>query len=336
MSASDASRIGAARTRRHVAKAAALVWLALLDRTLRPGEARAQTAAAGPVGAPSDRCWCCGQVQTAPPEPDPGQPVDVLDKQSDEAAEARYARAQCDCDGCTRCQRRIVEGRLRTARTADDDCEEEVQFDLPRPPYARTGARAPCFLRGTRIRTAAGYRCIEELAPGEQLPSVFGGLRLIRRIRRTVLDRAAGTAPWPVHARPICIAPSAIAEDVPAAALMLTAAHALFIDGCLIPAGDLVNGTTIAPHETPGPVLELFHIELDGHDVIDAEGCPCESLLMPGQEACAPRLGFHGRRREVASRLRSAVAPWIDRRRPLDVIRDRLEGRGERPQRAGR
>jgi hypothetical protein len=291
MSPSDASRIGTVRTRRHIAKAAALVWLALLDRTLRPGDARAQTAGEGPTDAPSDRC-----------------------------------------------QRRIVDGRLRSGRAVprragpadDDDCEEDVQFDLPRPPYARA-ARAPCFLRGTRIRTAAGYRRIEDLTPGELLPSVFGGLRPIRRIRRTVLDRAAGPAPWPVHARPIRIAPSAIADNVPAAALTLTAAHALFIDGCLIPAGDLVNGTTIAPHETAGPMLELFHIELDSHDVIDAEGCSCESLLLPGQKACAPRLGFHGRGREAASRLRSAVAPWFDRRQPLDIVRDRLEGRGERP-----
>src|SRR4051812_32957738 len=56
MSPSDAARIGTVRTRRHIAKAAALVWLALLDRTLRPGDARAQTAGEGPTDAPSDRC----------------------------------------------------------------------------------------------------------------------------------------------------------------------------------------------------------------------------------------------------------------------------------------
>jgi hypothetical protein len=48
---------------------------------------------------------------------------------------------------------------------------------------------------------------------------------------------------------------------------------------------------------------------------------------MPSQQECAPRLGFAGRRREVVSRLRSAAASRFDRRRPLDIIRDRLDER---------
>jgi hypothetical protein len=43
---------------------------------------------------------------------------------------------------------------------------------------------------------------------------------------------------------------------------------------------------------------------------------------------CAPRLGFNGGRSELMSRLRSAVSVWLDRRRALDVIRDRIEERG--------
>jgi hypothetical protein len=328
MPTSDSSRTGPSRTRRHVTKAVVLTGLALFDRVLRPAAA---------YGAPErDRCWCCGQVR--PPEAGPGPTDAVTSKETDDEAEDRYQQAQCDCEGCTKCSR-VVGGRLRPARavprayeTGEDDCVEEAEYDLPRPPYVRAGGgrgAVPCFLRGTRIRTAAGDRRIEALAPGELLPSLFGGLQPVRRVRRTVLMRAEGAA-WPVHAQPIRIAPSAIADGVPAAPLLLTAAHALLIDGCLIPAGDLVNETTIVPHRTDGRgALELFHIELDRHDVIEAEGCPCESLLLPAQEACAPRLSFDGRRREVASRLRSAIAPWLDRRQPLDIIRDRVEARGE-------
>jgi hypothetical protein len=42
----------------------------------------------------------------------------------------------------------------------------------------------------------------------------------------------------------------------------------------------------------------------------------------------APVLAFNGARSEVASRIRSAISPWFDIRRPLDVIRDRIEERG--------
>jgi hypothetical protein len=44
-------------------------------------------------------------------------------------------------------------------------------------------------------------------------------------------------------------------------------------------------------------------------------------------QACAPELAFHGGRSQLSSHLRSAIAPLIDRRRPLDRIRDSLEAR---------
>ena len=42
---------------------------------------------------------------------------------------------------------------------------------------------------------------------------------------------------------------------------------------------------------------------------------------------CASWVGF-GRRIEMKSRFRSAISPWIDRRKKLDIIRDELEERG--------
>jgi hypothetical protein len=98
----------------------------------------------------------------------------------------------------------------------------------------------------------------------------------------------------------------------------------------LIPAGDLVNGTTIRRHEADGfDTLDYYHLKLAGHDVITAQGTPCESLLLDGHEAdapsrarlrldrlsgptpttCAPRLSFNGGRNASRSRLRSALSP---------------------------
>jgi hypothetical protein len=62
--------------------------------------------------------------------------------------------------------------------------------------------------------------------------------------------------------------------------------------------------------------------------VLDAEGAPCESLRNASGETCVPMLSFGGGRGELRSRLRSAAALVVDRRQPIDVIRDSLEERG--------
>jgi len=41
-----------------------------------------------------------------------------------------------------------------------------------------------------------------------------------------------------------------------------------------------------------------------------------------------PLLSFYGGRDQLRSRLRSAASIVLDRRQPLDVIRDQLEERG--------
>jgi hypothetical protein len=112
----------------------------------------------------------------------------------------------------------------------------------------------------------------------------------------------------------------------------------------LVPVELLINGTTITRFEPEGDELELFHIKLESHDVIYAEGVPTETLLdvsesfanfadyvrrygMPTSEEtpCLPVIPVHGGLVELMSRARSALSPWIDLRDRADVVRDRLE-----------
>jgi len=58
------------------------------------------------------------------------------------------------------------------------------------------------------------------------------------------------------------------------------------------------------------------------------QGAACESLRRPGVEPCLPLLSFNGHRSELRSRLRSALSVVVDRRQPLDIIRDTIEERG--------
>src|ERR1051325_7428001 len=199
-----------------------------------------------------------------------------------------------------------------------------------------------CFLRGTTIRTAEGDRKIEDLVEGDLLPTVFGGMRPVQWIGRYPFRGSNPAKAWVRDALTVRVVRSALGPDIPNADLYVTQAHALLIDGVLVPAGHLINGTTITLYDADAlDKLEFFHIKLEAHDVIYAEGAPCETLvevdekavnfaeyLRRNQEArCAPWAGF-GPRIKMKSHFRSALAPWIDRRQKLDIIRDRLQERG--------
>jgi hypothetical protein len=184
-----------------------------------------------------------------------------------------------------------------------------------------------CFLRGTLIRGADGYRPIETLAVGDLLPTRFSGTAAIRKsIRYTVYRDDAGS--WPEDCRLVRISAGALGDNMPIRDLFVTNAHAMFLDGVLVPIGSLVNGKTISFDERIDvDALEYFHVAFARHDVIDAEGALCESHRDAAMQACAPELAFHGGRSQFSSHLRSAIAPLIDRRQPLDRIRDSLEAR---------
>ena len=118
-----------------------------------------------------------------------------------------------------------------------------------------------------------------------------------------------------------------LAADVPHADLYVSQQHGIFTDGVLVRAGSLVNGTTIALHDA-GDVCELeyYYIKLQSHDVIYAEGAPCETFA-ESADHFVPVLSFAGSRSLMKSHLRSALSPLVDRREKIDVIRDRLEDR---------
>src|SRR6516225_1552359 len=205
-----------------------------------------------------------------------------------------------------------------------------------------------CFLKGTNIRTAEGDRKVEDLSSGDLLPTVFEGICPIQWIGRYSLKKSDPTKAWVKKVLPVRISRSALGLDVPCAELYVTKEHELLIDGVLVTAGSLINGTTITvynPRELDA--LEFFHIKLERHNAIYAEGTPCGTMRYVEESAvnfaeyirrfgppttqevpCAPLLSCTGAQREIKSRFRSAISPWIDHRQKIDIIRDELEERG--------
>ena len=215
------------------------------------------------------------------------------------------------------------------------------------PPFCEFKCAVNCFLRGTRIETPDGYRNIEDLAVGDLLLTRFGGAQPIQWIARRKFEKADPSKPWVKDVRPVKLAKSALGDNAPSADLFVTSGHALLIDGVLVPAGCLINGETITRHAAAEwRMLEYFHIKLASHDVILAQGVACETLRRVNEDSsdfgdylrqhgaqeanaplCAPFVGAIGGRAQTLSHLRSALAPWLDRRQPIDVIRDRLDDR---------
>ena len=158
--------------------------------------------------------------------------------------------------------------------------------------------------------------------------TVSGQLRAIKQ----VISWKAAREPnqdWTDDVAPIKICRSALAPNVPHRDLYLSPAHALYLDGVLIRVKGLVNGRSIVRcSKGEEDRLKYFHLELEDHQVIFAEGAPVELALGDWMISFAPRW-FDGRKSQLASRLRSAISPWVDRRKVVDKVRDRLDVRGE-------
>ncbi|HEY0913017.1 MAG TPA: Hint domain-containing protein, partial [Bradyrhizobium sp.] len=136
-----------------------------------------------------------------------------------------------------------------------------------------------CYCPGTLILTSRGERPIEQLAIGDRLVTRSGARRRIRWIgRRSYAGRfAAGQK----HILPICIKAGALEAGLPRRDLWISPQHAMYLEGVLIEAKDLTNGVSIVQADQVEKV-EYFHVELETHDVIFAEGALSESFLDDG------------------------------------------------------
>jgi hypothetical protein len=129
-----------------------------------------------------------------------------------------------------------------------------------------------CFAAGTHILTADGEVPVEELTVGARVPTASD--RLARIIW---LGQQRATGPL------VRVRAGAFGNYTPARDLLLSPDHAVFANGVLVPVRYFVNGSTIV--QEPVDEVTYYHVELAAHDVILAEGLPCESYLDTGNRA---------------------------------------------------
>jgi len=135
-----------------------------------------------------------------------------------------------------------------------------------------------CFLDGTRILTPDGEIPVEDLTIGALVETLNGPLP-VKWIGHQSFRKDSPFWHWSVA--PIRIARFALGDQYPRRDLYLSPGHSLFVDGFLIPVQWLVNGRSIALAAMDDrKVIDYFHIELETHEVVFAEGAPAETLSL--------------------------------------------------------
>jgi autotransporter passenger strand-loop-strand repeat protein len=138
-----------------------------------------------------------------------------------------------------------------------------------------------CFAEGTRIATARGLVAIERLRAGDAVVTHAGAVRPVVWLghRRVSCRRH----PRKADVQPIRIGAHAFGLGRPQRDVLLSPDHAVFAEGVLIPVRYLLNDATVRQDDVES--VAYWHVELDAHDVLLAEGLPAESFLDTGNRA---------------------------------------------------
>jgi len=139
---------------------------------------------------------------------------------------------------------------------------------------------APCYCGGTRILTPDGEIPVEMLHVGDIVTTADQGPRQIRWIGQRSIDLSRKNG-WTPDLHPVRIRAGAFADGMPHRDLLVTPEHCILVGKYLVPARLLINGGSIL-FDTSMTRYEVFHIELERHAILVAEGLQAESYLDTG------------------------------------------------------
>jgi hypothetical protein len=138
-----------------------------------------------------------------------------------------------------------------------------------------------CFAPGTRILSARGEVPVDSLRAGDLVAAPGRGapLKPVRWVGHTRVDIAHHRDRRKVA--PILLRAGALGAGIPTRDLRVSPEHAFLLQGRLVPAHLLVNGTTII-QEGWHRAMTYWHVELEQHGVLVAEGTLAESYFDDG------------------------------------------------------
>ena len=166
------------------------------------------------------------------------------------------------------------------------DGSDTFVADAPTP-----GTTNVCFADGTLILTPEGERRVEELKPGDMVITLDHG------IQNVIWVFAKSWSAEDLAASPnlgvVRISKGSLGNGLPVRALRLSQQHRVLVQGkiaermfgtseVLVPVKELLNVPGVL---LEGPVCNVtyYHVMLSRHEVLLADGVPCESLYLGSQ-----------------------------------------------------
>ncbi|MDP3194712.1 Hint domain-containing protein [Tabrizicola sp.] len=148
-----------------------------------------------------------------------------------------------------------------------------------------------CFTRGTLLCTEQGLRPIETLQAGDLVWTADHGLRPVLWVGSRSLTRAELAAE--ARLRPIRVSPGAFGSGMPATDITLSPQHRVLVrsriaermlgaEEVLVAVRHLLDLPGI-DMVLPDAGAEYFHLLFDRHEIVTANGLPCESLFLGPQ-----------------------------------------------------
>ena len=192
---------------------------------------------------------------------------------------------------------------------------------------------------------------MQELRIGHKVHTL-AGRKVVKGIGYDKLTKEESTA-WHDSVRPIRVARYAIDDHSPRSDLYLSPLHCVFFNEALIPVKHLINGTSVA-HGAPSDMsaIEYYHIDLDTHEVLYAEGALVESFFdgysereyfsnfveyerlygaerQPKMTPFAPILGYRNRREKIGGVAKSLISNLVDVRDQVQIAHDQIARRAD-------
>ena len=179
---------------------------------------------------------------------------------------------------------------------------------------------AACYCPGTLILTSRGEMPVEILAIGDTVVTASGEHRPVKWIgRRSYSGRFLANNP---NVQPIRFRAGSLEGGLPRRDLLVSPEHAMFLDELLIPARCLLNGSTIVRDRVER--VDYYHVELDSHDVLLAEGAPSESFMDDDSRGMFHNAHEFAMLYPDATSPAGFCAPRVEQGAQLEVIRRRL------------